>query len=97
MTAYTMTTLTLHIHRLGVLCEAIMKPHPPTSGVAICDSGDDYLEADVHLATYGKVTAEGTTSILQYAPENGDRTQALFCAPCCAPSLVRALSGLAHG
>ena len=66
--------------------------------IRICDSGDDYLEADVHLATYGKVTAEGTTSILQYACawEPGDRSilkQALFCAP----SLVRALSGLAHG
>ena len=35
MTAYTMTTLTLHIHRLGVLCEAIMNEASLTLLVSI--------------------------------------------------------------
>ena len=71
-----MTTCMLHIHRLGVLCAASMKPHSQTSLVVMCDSGEVYLEAYVRLTAYGKATAEGATSgsALQGAPENGDRT-----------------------
>ena len=47
-----MTTHMLHIHRLGVLCAASMKPHLQTSRVAMCDSGGVYLEAYVHLTVY---------------------------------------------
>ena len=93
MPACTMTTLTLHIHRLRVLCEASMKPHSPTSCVAMCDSGDHYFEAYVPLAIYGKAVAEGSTSIPEGALENGDRTHALSRMP----SLARAPRGLTYG
>ena len=72
-----MTTCMLHIHRLGMLCAASMKPHSQTSLVVMCDSGEVYLEAYVRLTAYGKATAEGATSILKGELDNGGRTHAL--------------------
>jgi hypothetical protein len=88
-----MTTCMLHIHRLGVLCAASMKPPSQTSHVAMCDSGDVYLEAYVHLTVYDNAPSKGMTSILQSALKNGDRTHALSRVP----YLARFLRGLTNG
>ena len=88
-----MTTFTLHIHRLGVLCATSLKPHSLTSLVAMCDSGDGYTEAYIHLTAHGKAAAEGATSSREGALDNGDQTHALSRAP----SLARALGGFRCG
>ena len=80
-------------HRLGVLCATSLKPHSLTSLVAMCDSGDVYTEAYIHLTAHGKAAAEGATSSREGALDNGDQTHALSRAP----SLARALGGFRCG
>ena len=63
------------------------------SCVAMCDSGDVYLEAYIHLTVYDDAPSKGMSSIRQSALENGDRTHALSRMP----SLARALRDLTYG